>query len=334
MMYSRNDAETPGLAELVDVVADQQEQDAEDRRPRETKHPAVVAHVVVGLGDREPLGALAAARPHARTACSGRRQPKPMMAVRMWRSSDHPVRACHRLRPTACPAGHLGYLLPPWLSRPVRRPQARCAVDGEAADTVDGVAHRSSSSSFVVLDPYTHESAWLLETAGRILTNFREADCRVAWLVGGTADEARRRSSVRWADDLLTFADPDRAARRRGLGPPDALPALVHIRQDLAVVGVAEGWDPPEWRTSPSTSAASMSWSHPSSPRPAIPARSPAKRPPPARRSFGWASSRPGCRPWSGRGRRGPGRARSSVIRPSLEHELADRAAGLAIDWP
>ena len=34
----------------------------------------------------------------------------------------------------------------------------------------------------VVLDPYTYESAWLLETAGRILGELVGADCRVAWL--------------------------------------------------------------------------------------------------------------------------------------------------------
>ena len=32
----------------------------------------------------------------------------------------------------------------------------------------------------------------------------------------------------------------------KGLGL-ERLPALVHIRQDLAVVGAAEGWHPPEW---------------------------------------------------------------------------------------
>ena len=34
-----------------------------------------------------------------------------------------------------------------------------------------------------VIDPYTHESAWLLATIRRIFQNFRGADCRVAWLV-------------------------------------------------------------------------------------------------------------------------------------------------------
>ncbi|NCY17386.1 MAG: hypothetical protein EBX39_11590, partial [Actinobacteria bacterium] len=33
------------------------------------------------------------------------------------------------------------------------------------------------------LDPFTLESSWILETAGRILTAFHGADCRVAWLV-------------------------------------------------------------------------------------------------------------------------------------------------------
>ena len=39
----------------------------------------------------------------------------------------------------------------------------------------------------VALDPYTYESSWLLETAGRILEEFVGADCRAGWLV--TADE-------------------------------------------------------------------------------------------------------------------------------------------------
>ncbi len=44
----------------------------------------------------------------------------------------------------------------------------------------------------VVLDPYTHESSWLIDTAGKILKEFTGADCRVAWLVAGTDDEARQ----------------------------------------------------------------------------------------------------------------------------------------------
>src|SRR3954466_8370247 len=61
----------------------------------------------------------------------------------------------------------------------------------------------------VVLDPYTHESAWVLEAAGRFLTAFQGADCRVAWTV--TADEVdTKRFLGPWAEQFLTFADPDR----------------------------------------------------------------------------------------------------------------------------
>ena len=65
----------------------------------------------------------------------------------------------------------------------------------------------------VVLDPFTNESAWILDTAGRVLLHFREADCRVAFIVTGTADEARQFLGP-WADKVLTFADPDRAVVR------------------------------------------------------------------------------------------------------------------------
>jgi len=112
----------------------------------------------------------------------------------------------------------------------------------------------------VVLDPFTNESSWLLETAGRVLTHFTGADCRVAFLVTGTADEARQFLGP-WADKVLTFADPDRAAvRALGL---NELPAFLQIRGDRRVAAVAEGWDPLEWRTVASSLAKNMSWSAP-----------------------------------------------------------------------
>ena len=43
----------------------------------------------------------------------------------------------------------------------------------------------------VAVDPFNERSAWLVETAGRILTQYEQADCRIAWLVGGTPDEAQ-----------------------------------------------------------------------------------------------------------------------------------------------
>jgi hypothetical protein len=35
----------------------------------------------------------------------------------------------------------------------------------------------------VALDPYTYESAWILDRGGKILLIFAEADCRVSFLV-------------------------------------------------------------------------------------------------------------------------------------------------------
>src|SRR3954447_647491 len=78
----------------------------------------------------------------------------------------------------------------------------------------------------VVLDPFTYESAWLLSEAGRILGQFTAADVRVGFVVTGSADETRQFLGP-WTNELLAFADPDRAAVK-GLGL-ESLPALVHI---------------------------------------------------------------------------------------------------------
>ena len=129
----------------------------------------------------------------------------------------------------------------------------------------------------VVVDPYTHESAWLLETAGRVLEHFTGADCRVAWTV--TADEKDTRTFLGpWADRFLTFSDPGRELVK-ALGI-ERLPALVYVRQDLAVVGQAEGWDPEEWEHIGALAGKVNSWSHPMLPKPGDPgpfAGSPAK---------------------------------------------------------
>ena len=112
----------------------------------------------------------------------------------------------------------------------------------------------------VVLDPFTNESSWLLDTAGRVLLHFREADCRVAFIVTGTADEARQFLGP-WADKVLTFADPGRAAVH-GLSLNE-LPAFVHIRGDRTVAAAAEGWDPEQWRKVAESLAENNSWSTP-----------------------------------------------------------------------
>jgi hypothetical protein len=112
----------------------------------------------------------------------------------------------------------------------------------------------------VVLDPFTYESAWLIETAGRILAEYSAADCRVGWVVTGTADEAREFLGP-WSERLLTFADPDRALVRACA--IEALPALVHINTAGQLEGAAEGWDPDAWRKVIERLSLLMSWSHP-----------------------------------------------------------------------
>jgi hypothetical protein len=120
----------------------------------------------------------------------------------------------------------------------------------------------------VVIDPYTDQSAWILSTASRILDDFVGADCRVGWLVASDADDARAFLGP-LADRYLTLIDPDRAVVR-GLGL-ERLPAFVHIRQDLAVVGASEGWHPPEWQSIAANLGKIMSWSHPLVPVPGDP---------------------------------------------------------------
>jgi hypothetical protein len=120
----------------------------------------------------------------------------------------------------------------------------------------------------VVLDPYTNESAWLLETGGRVLRTFAQADCRVAFLVTAKADDARRFLGP-WATEILTFADPDRdLVRALELA---TLPAFVHIRTDLSVASKAEGWDPLEWRAAATDLGREMSWTPPNIPAPGDP---------------------------------------------------------------
>jgi hypothetical protein len=122
--------------------------------------------------------------------------------------------------------------------------------------------------ALVALDPYTRESAWLIDTAWRILETFREADCRVCFLVTGTADEAREFLGP-FAEKLLVFADPDRTAvKALGL---NELPAFVHLRQNGSIAGAAEGWDPEEWRAVAEGLAGAMRWSRPPIPLPGDP---------------------------------------------------------------
>jgi hypothetical protein len=120
----------------------------------------------------------------------------------------------------------------------------------------------------VVLDPYTNESAWILETAGRILEHFRGASVRVAFLLTCTEEEARAFLGP-WVERMLTFADPDRSfVKALDL---NELPAFVHIRQDRHVLGVAQGWDPLQWRAVAQGIARANAWSAPVIPLPGDP---------------------------------------------------------------
>jgi hypothetical protein len=115
----------------------------------------------------------------------------------------------------------------------------------------------------VALDPFTHESAWLLASAVRILGTFRQADCRVGWLVTGDPDECRGFLGPH-ATEFNTFSDPDRAfVKALGL---HQLPALVHLGMDASVIDSAEGWHPAEWRRVTDGLARMLSWKGPQVP--------------------------------------------------------------------
>jgi hypothetical protein len=96
----------------------------------------------------------------------------------------------------------------------------------------------------VVLDPYTNESAWVLNAATRILEQFRGSDARINLIVTANATDTRAFLGP-LAERFMVFCDPERTAvRAMGL---DALPAFVFIRVDGVVAATAEGWNPPEW---------------------------------------------------------------------------------------
>jgi hypothetical protein len=116
----------------------------------------------------------------------------------------------------------------------------------------------------VVIDPYTHESAWILDVAERILTNFANASCRVGWVV--TSDEYDATAFLGpLAERHITFLDPDREFVS-ALGV-DYLPALVHLDHAAEVANLAQGWDPAEWRDAADSIAEVMGWSSLTIPR-------------------------------------------------------------------
>jgi hypothetical protein len=121
---------------------------------------------------------------------------------------------------------------------------------------------------FVAVDPNSSPSRWIVPTAARVLSEYEQADCRVAWLVAGDAADARKFLG-RWAKEILTFADPDLAAIKGfALG---TLPAIVHVNQDLVVVDAVEGWEPMAWRALTVNLSRQMRWSRPLLPAPGDP---------------------------------------------------------------
>lgn len=114
--------------------------------------------------------------------------------------------------------------------------------------------------AIVALDPFTIESSWVLGSAERILSRYREADVRCAFLVTGTPDEARTFLGP-LGREFLAFSDPDRVAAK-GLGLT-TLPAFVHINQHHQVEAAAEGWDPDAWREVAVNLSDRMDWTVP-----------------------------------------------------------------------
>jgi hypothetical protein len=120
----------------------------------------------------------------------------------------------------------------------------------------------------VAVDPANLRSRWIVPTAARVLFEYEQADCRVAWLVAGDGADARKLLG-RWASEIMTFVDPELAAIREfGL---QTLPAIVHVSQTLEVVNAVEGWDPPAWRDLTRELSKRMSWSRPHIPAPGDP---------------------------------------------------------------
>ena len=120
----------------------------------------------------------------------------------------------------------------------------------------------------VVLDPYTNESSWILETAARVLRHFNGASVRVNFLIACGADDARTFLGP-LAEEFLVFCDPDRVFIKQ-LGLTE-LPAFVLVQMDGSVAASAQGWSAESWRSVTSTIAELTSWSKPPIPAPGDP---------------------------------------------------------------
>jgi hypothetical protein len=114
----------------------------------------------------------------------------------------------------------------------------------------------------VVIDPYTNESAWVLDAAAKVLRHYNGA-ARVSFLVTADADGAKAFLGP-LADEFLVLTDPDRTfVKAVGL---ERLPAFVFVRQDRTVQGIAQGWDPPAWKAVCETISSTTAWTRPTVP--------------------------------------------------------------------
>jgi len=115
----------------------------------------------------------------------------------------------------------------------------------------------------VVLDPFTNESSWILQTAARVLRAFSGSAVRSNFILTCSADEAREFLGP-LNREFLVFADPDRSVvRSLGL---ESLPAFVFIQSDGTVPAVAQGWDPKTWRSVAKEIATTTAWTAPTIP--------------------------------------------------------------------
>ena len=115
----------------------------------------------------------------------------------------------------------------------------------------------------VVLDPYTNESSWILETAVRIMRQFSGAAIRVNFLITCEAEDARAFLGP-YAEEFIVFCDPTRAAVK-ALGLTE-LPAFVLIQSDGSIPAAAQGWTAGDWKEVAAKIASLTAWSKPSIP--------------------------------------------------------------------
>ena len=115
----------------------------------------------------------------------------------------------------------------------------------------------------VVLDPYTNESSWILETAVRIMRQYSGAAIRMNFLITCEAEDARAFLGP-YADEFIVFCDPTRSAVK-AISLTE-LPAFLVIQSDGSIPAVAQGWTASDWKEVAAKIASLTAWSKPSIP--------------------------------------------------------------------